>query len=73
MSAIKTADLPYHTLEENTRLPTADPNHYPLRLNNQIVFHIRQVVRYHNLPVNKLSNSFQYFTITCIQELNRVT
>ena len=35
LSVINPTDLAYHTLEQNSRPPTPDFYHYPLRLDNQ--------------------------------------
>ena len=36
LSAINTAELPYHSEEENSRSPTADPYHFGLILDNKV-------------------------------------
>ena len=69
MSAFVTADFPYHTLQENSRPPTPDPCHYPLRLDNQLINHPRQDLRYHILPVNRMFKSLQTSIITRNREL----
>ena len=38
LSAINTADLPYHTLEEKSRSPTPELYFYPLSFDNQMIF-----------------------------------
>ena len=73
MKAIDTADPPYHTLEENSRSPTPDPYYFLLRLDNQISNHLRQDLRYHILPVNRISISPQYCTFTRNRNLTRST
>ena len=62
LSNPNTADLPYHTLDENSRPPTPEHYNYPLLLDNQIIYHPRQDQRYRILPVNRITNSHQYVT-----------
>ena len=73
LGAIKTADLPYHKLEEISRPPTPDPYLCRLRHDNQICNHPQQDLRYHILPVDRINNYPQYFTITRNRELTRLT
>ena len=67
------SDLPFHTLDKNSRPPTPEHYNYPLFLDNQIVYHPRQDQRYRILPVNRITNSHQYSQVTRQRELNRLT
>ena len=73
LSATNTADLPYHTLEENSKPPSPDPYHYQLKLANQIITHPRQDLRYYIVPVNRTNNSLQNSNKTRNRELTRLT
>ena len=53
LSAINLTELPYHTLEENSKPPTPDLYDSPLRLDNQIFIHPEQNLSYHILPVDR--------------------
>ena len=70
---INIAELPYQNLDENSRPPTPHPYHNPLRLDNQIKNHPRQGLRDHILPVNRMNNSLQFYTLTPNRVLNRIT
>ena len=73
LSAITSAHLPYHTLEENSRPPTPDPYHQPLRLDKWKFIHPRHILSYFILPVNRINNCLQLSTITRNRERNRLT
>ena len=47
------SDIPYHTLDKNSRPPTPEHYNYPLLLDNQLIYHPRQDQRYRILPVHK--------------------
>ena len=73
LGAIIPTDVPYHTLEENSRLPLPDLCHSPLRLDNQVFHHPRQDLRYHVLSTNRTNNRLQCFTSTRNRELTGLT
>ena len=51
LSAINTADLPYHKLEVKSSSATIDPYQCPPRIDNQIFYHPRQ--GFYILPVKR--------------------
>ena len=59
MSTVNLAELTYDSLDRNFRSPTTDPDHYPLRLDNQTNNQPRQDLRYNILPVHRINNSLQ--------------
>ena len=69
LSPVNPTDFPYHTLVENSRPPTPDLYHDPLRLDNHIINHPRQDLRYRIFPVNRINNGLQYSAITRNREL----
>ena len=73
LSAINTAELPYHSLYKNSRPPTPDPFFYPLVFENQILKHFRQDVGCHIHPVKRINNSLQISAIIRSRELIRLT
>ena len=73
LSAINPTHLPYRTLEENSRPPTPGPYRFPLRLDNQIIIHARQDLRYHILPVNRKIKRVLRFSVNRNRELTRLT
>ena len=72
LSAFITADLTYHTKRENSRPPTPDPYHYPLKFDNQRFNLPRQDLKYHILPLKRIIKSLQYFNITRNRGLTRL-
>ena len=60
LSVFNPTDLQYHKLEENSRPPTSDLHPFPLRLDNQMLNHPGQDLRYHSVPVSRINNSWQY-------------
>ena len=72
LSANNATGLPYRTLEVNSRPPTLDLYHYPLRLDNQCFFHPTQGLRYHVRPVN-INISQQHSVITRNRKLTTLT
>ena len=68
-----TAEIPYHSVDTNSRLPTRDPYHYPLIVGTHVFNHLRESIRCGVLPVNRTNNSMQISYITCFQEKNRIT
>ena len=72
LSAFISIDFAYHTLESNSRPPTPDVYHYPLRLDNQIFNHPIQDLRFRILPVIRTNNTLQYSVITLYRELTRL-
>ena len=73
MGALNLTDRPYLALDGNSRALTPDLYHHPLRLDNQISFHPRQDLSYHNFPVNRINNSLQFSRITRNRELTWTT
>ena len=57
LSAIISTVLPYLTLGENSKPLRPDIYHYPLRLDNQMIIHPRQDLRYHILLLDGKNNS----------------
>ena len=57
---------------KNSRSPTLGPFHYPLTLDNQLLSHSREDLRYHNIPLKRINNSLQYCKITCNRELKKI-
>ena len=72
-NAMNPSDLPYHTVEENSRPPSSDIYKWSLRLGIQLINHPRQDLSYHILPVTKINNSLQHSAITRNRELTRLT
>ena len=62
LNAINNADIPHHSLDENSRPPTPNPYHYPLILDIAIINFPKQNQRCHVLPVNRLNNILQDYT-----------
>ena len=60
-------------LNENSRPRTPDAYHSPLMLDNQIINHPRQDLRYHTLPVKRKNEILQKTTVTRYPELDRLT
>ena len=73
LGASSPTDLPYHTLEENSRLPLPDLCHGPLKLDNQVFHHPRQDLRYHILSTNRTNNRLQCFISTRNRQLTGLT
>ena len=59
LSATNTSELPFYSIDKNSRHPTPNADHYPLILHNQIIKHLRKALRYNNRPVNGLNKSLQ--------------
>ena len=70
---INTAQIPHHSLEENSRPQTLDAYLGPLIIDNQIFNDPRQYLRYYILPLYKINNSLQLFLFTRNRELNKLT
>ena len=73
LSAVNPTDLPYRTLEENSRPPTPDLYHYPVRLDSQMINHPRQDLRYHILRSNRIKLNLPYSSMSGNGELTRLT
>ena len=72
LSAINCADLPYLTLEKNSRPPTSDLYIYTLRLDNEIFNHPGQDLRNQFPPVNRKNSNLHCSTFTRNRDLTKL-
>ena len=72
LKAFNTADFLYHSLYENCRTSTPDPNQYLLILDNHIISRLRQDLMYHFLQKKQKNNSLNNYIITHNRKFDRL-